>query len=270
MAPYEMTRGSATSDDQFAYFTPSGTSLVYRYQWSTEVWNRLPSCPQRDAGLAIVSGELVAVGGKYISYYTNKLFTLRSWKKWVEEYPPMNTERSCPAVIAASGYIITIGGYAGIWTSSVELLNICDKFRVWSEICGLRPLRNPSALICGEELYVIESDLGSQGYSYSLSHLSHSSPSHLTQFLKLLPPLPVDFATVTSLHGNLVLIGGEQHGSLANSIYQLKDEYWVEVGRMNYARKNCLAANISDRRGILIVGGIGGQGVKSSVEEFVG
>ena len=55
-----MKRGSATSDDEFAYFTPYNTYSVFRYKKSVE---ELPTCPYRNSTLVIIDGALTAVGG---------------------------------------------------------------------------------------------------------------------------------------------------------------------------------------------------------------
>ena len=60
-APCGMTRGSATTDHQFAYFRSHGSDLVYSYEWNTEQWNKLPSCPYRDCALVIIDGTLTTV-----------------------------------------------------------------------------------------------------------------------------------------------------------------------------------------------------------------
>ena len=86
-APYEMYRGSATTDHQFAYFISLHSDSVYRYEWNTEQWNELPSYPYYNCALVTIDGTLTTVGGYSISGYTNKLFTLRQ-RQWVEEYPP--------------------------------------------------------------------------------------------------------------------------------------------------------------------------------------
>ena len=113
-----MTRGFATTDHQFAYFTPHNSDSVYRYEWNTEQWNELPSCPYLNSALVIIDGTVTTVGGGY----TNKLFTLEQ-RQWVEEYPPMNTARSCPAVVSTSGsdYIIVIGGCGDVVVGLVQL-----------------------------------------------------------------------------------------------------------------------------------------------------
>ena len=146
-APYEMERGSATSDLQYAYFVPDNSHSVYRYEWSTEKWDELPPCPYHDSALVIVDGALTAVGGWDGSHYTNKLVTLQQ-RQWVEELPPMKTASSNTAVVSTSDgeYVLVIGGDG--WTTAVELFQV--RSRRWAELTHLpRPLTFPSATICG-------------------------------------------------------------------------------------------------------------------------
>ena len=152
-APCGMTRGSATTDDQFAYFTPGGFNLVYSYQLNAEKWKRLPPSPYCNFGLVIIDGELTAVGGDDGYRYTNKLFTSRQGQ-WVEHYPPMNTARFSPAVVSTSdgNYIVVIGGdVGGRWTATVELFHV--RSRRWYELTNLpQGLTQPSATICDNEV----------------------------------------------------------------------------------------------------------------------
>ena len=141
-----MERGSATTDHQFAYFTPFNSDLVYSYEWNTEQWNELPSSPYRECALVIIDGTLTTVGGISRSDRTNKLFTLQQ-RQWVNEYPPMNTARSSPGVVSTSGgdYIIVIGGRGdgGSWTGTVELFQV--KTRRWYKLTNIpQPLILPS------------------------------------------------------------------------------------------------------------------------------
>ena len=251
-----MTRGSATTDGQFAYFTPYGSTSVYRYEWRGEKWEELPSCPYRDSGLVIIDGELTTVGGYDGSFcYTNKLFTLRQ-KKWVEEYPPMNTACSSPAEVSTSDgeYLIVIGGFGGGgWTATVELFQM--NSRRWYKPTDLpQPLTSPSATICGDQLNVIGRD---NGYSCSLQALPSSDQpitSPLTLSWKPIPPLPVTWSTAATLCGQLVVIGGSRRdGSSVNSIHQLQ---WVEIGSMATGRNRCLVVSPSPDK-IIIVGGYG-------------
>ena len=264
-----MTRGSATTDHQFAYFRSHGSDLVYSYEWNTEQWNKLPSCPYRDCALVIIDGTLTTVGG-YRSGWTNKLFTLQQ-RQWVEEYPPMNNARSSPAVVSTSGgdYIIVIGGYGGGWTGTVELFQV--KTRRWYKLTNIpRPLPYPSATICSNQLHVIGYDDNS--YSCSIENLPSSdepitsqSIPHLISWTSL-PRLPVTQPTAATLYGQLVIIGGRQgFGSIVNSIHQLVDGQWVKIGSMSSNRMMCLVVSpLPDRMMI-----VGGWGAEDSVEECV-
>ena len=267
-APRNMMRGSAATDGRFVYITLEYSTSLYRYECSTEKWMELPSCPNKDSGLAIIDSELTTVGGVVgDDRYTNKLFILQQGK-WVEVYPPMKTARSNPAVVSTSdgGYLIAIGGYDRDFlpTAAVELFQV--KSRIWYKLTDLpQPLRDPSATICSDQLHVIGDDRN--GYSCSLQSLpSNDRPitSPLTLSWKPLP-LPVTYSTAATLCGQLVLIGGNQVWSLVNSIHQLVEGQWVEIGSMTSVRQWCLAVSLSPDR-ILIVGGEGGD---DSVEECV-
>ena len=267
-APCEMTRGSATTDGQFAYFTTWNSTSVYRYEWMGEKWEKLPLCPYSDSGLVIIDGKLTAVGGRDGSRYTNKLSTLQQ-KKWVKEYPPMNTTHSSPAIVSTSDgeYLIVIGGGGGgIWIATVELFQV--KSRRWYKLTDLpQPLPYPSATICGDQLNMIGTD--TNGFSCSLQALPSSDQpitSPLTLSWKPLPPLPlpVTFSTAATLCGQLVVIGGWQDGSPVNSIHQLVDGQWVEIGSMTTGRIDCLVVSPSPDK-IIIVGGWS----DNSIEECV-
>ena len=269
-APHNMERGSVATDGRFVYITSYyGSYSLYQYECSTEEWTELPVCPYENSGLAIIDSELTTVGGVDRAGRPNKLFTLRQGK-WVEVYPPMNTARSHPTVVSTSDvdYLIAIGGFDSGWTATVEQFQV--KSRRWYKLTDLpQPLRDPSATICGDQLHVIGRDR--DGYSCSLQSLpSNDRPitSPLTLSWKPLPPLPVTASTAATLCGQLVLIGGRQGGSPVNSIHQLVEGQWVEIGSMTRGRSRCLAVSLSPDR-ILIVGGWGGGFRADSVEECV-
>ena len=252
-----MIRGSSTTDGRFAYFTPRDSYSVYQYECSTEKWEELPSCPYHNSGLVIIDGELTAVGGEIDgSRCTNNLYTLRQGK-WVEKYPLMNAARSDTAVVSTSDgkYLIVIGGLGvggGRWTATVELFQV--KSRRWYQLTHLpQPLSLPSATICGDQLNVIGSD--PNGYSCSLAALPSSDQpitSPLTLSWKPLPPLPVKYSTAATLGGELVLIGGWRGLSSVNSIHQLVDGQWVEIGSMANGRSWCLVASPSPDKIIIV------------------
>ena len=278
-APCEMRRGSATTDHQFAYFTPHGSNTVYSYQWSTEKWEQLPPCPYRHSALVIIDGSLTAVGGEKKPFlrsikYTDKLFTQRRGK-WVKEYPPMNTARSRTAVVSTSDgdYIIVIGGWDGDyarWTTTVELFHMSSR-RLYELTDLPQPLNFPSATICGYQLHVIDG-YSYNGYSCSLQALLSSDQPIKSQSMRhfiswtSLPRLrlPMTYSTAATLSGQLVIIGGSRGMSSVNSIHQLVDGQWVEIGSMSRGREWCLVVSPSPDK-MIIVGGVG----EDSVEECI-
>ena len=270
-APHGMVRGSATTDDQFAYFTPHGSNSVYRYQLSTEKWEELPPSPYRKSGLVIIDGELTAVGGYGGYRYIKKLFTLRRGQ-WVEHYPPMNTARSSPAVVSTSdgNYIVVIGGYVGwgVWTATVELLHV--RSRRSYELTNLRWAHiQPSATICDNQIHVIGHD--GTGCSCSLQALLSSDQPITSQSISNiltwtpLPQLPVEWSTAATLCGQLVTVGGKRGGSVVNSIHRLLDGQWVKIGSMSSDRRLCLVVTPSPEKMMIV----GGYGAGDSVEECV-
>ena len=271
-APHQMRRGSATTDGQFAYFTPHGSTPLYQYEYSTEKWSDLPPCPYRDSGLAIIDNELTTVGGGEGIHgpITNKLFTLQR-RKWVEKYPPMNIACSSPAVVSTSdgGYLILIGGYDGDnrWTATIELFQV--KIRRQHKLTDLpQPLPRPSATICGDQLNVIGN--GNNGYSCSFQALPSSDrriTSPLALSWKPLPRPTVTWSTAATLCGQLVIIGDREDRSPVNSIHQLVDGEWVKIGSMASDRFLCLVASPSSDRIIIVGGGYGAFSALDSAEE---
>ena len=259
-APREMDRGSAVADLNIVYCSPSHSNSVYRYQLREDQWNDLPSCPYMNSGLVVIDGVLTAVGGHNGFRWTNKLFTLRQ-SRWVEEYPPMNTARSQHAVVSTSdgGHmnVIVIGGGGSEWIDAVELYNTGSS--TWSQITSLpRPLTSPSATICDDQLYVVGFD--GNGYSCSLQALLSSdhpiSSQSITRSLTWtpLPRLTVTDSTAATLCGQLVIIGGRRDGSPVNSIHQLVDGQWVNIGSMSSGKRLCLVASPSPDK-MVVVGG---------------
>ena len=268
-APDKMKIGSATSDGQFAYFLPEDalSNIVYRYEWSTEEWEKLPPCPYRGSALVVIDGTLTAVGGLNTGKAgTEKLVTLRK-NEWVEEHPPMNNARfNATAVVTADGnHTLVIGGHGN--DRAVELYLV--RHRRWFKLTSLpESLTHPQATICGNQLYVIGEY--KDGYSCSLDSLPSATSQCTSRMIswKALPCIPVYRPTVATLCGQLVIVGGQQHMYSVNSIYQLVLGEWVEIGCMSSKKKKCLVVN-SPKDKLLIVGGQTGYTVTNTVEECV-
>ena len=267
-APCGMRRGSAVTDQMTTYCAPRGSKSLYRYTMTEDKWEELPQCPYSDSVLVVIDSALTSVGGLDGSY-TNKIVTIRQ-SRWVEEYPPMNTARSSPAVVSTSdgGHMNVIaiggrGGGGGRWIDAVELFH--TGRRSWSRLTSLpQPLAQPSATICGNQLHVI--GLDGDGYSCSLQALLSSNQpigsQSRTPTWTPLPRLPVTRSTAATLCGQLVIIGGKRDGSSVNSIHQLVDGQWVNIGSISSGRSLCLVASPSPDK-MVVVGGASGTQLDS-------
>ena len=265
-APCDMSRGSAVTDQMMTYCATGDSNSLYRYTMTEDKWEKLPECPYRNSGLVVIDSGLTAVGGVDDGHSrTNKLVTLRQ-SRWVEEYPPMNIARSHHAVVSTSdgGHmnVIAIGGVGGGggWIDAVELFH--TGRRSWSRLTSLpRPLAYPSATICGNQFHVIGYD--DDGYSCSLQALLSSNQpigsQTRTPTWTPLPRLPVKHSTAATLCGQLVIIGGMRGGSTVNSIHQLVNGQWVNIGSMSSGRWMCLVASPSPDK-MVVVGGFGTNG----------
>lgn len=272
-----MPRGSATTDNQSAYFISSSSTSVCKYELNTDKWDVLTSCPYRDSGLVIINSELTAVGGYDGSCPSNELWTLQQGQ-WIKYYPPMKIARFHTAVVSTSDgkYIVVIGGQGDdAWTAAVEIFNVKNK--KWYELMNPLPLDLPlpSAVIHDDQLYVIGNK--GNGYSCSLKSLltmasDQPQPTTSQSVWTQLPCLPVIRSTPAILHECLVTIGGEQiitgkpkiQEKDVNSIHQLIDKEWVKIGCMSITRSECLVVSRSSEK-LLIVGGLQENGFEECV-----
>ena len=129
-------------------------------------------------------------------------------------------------------------------------------------------LTRPSAAICRNQLYVI----GLEGFGCSCSlqalpaidkPIKPQPILHIISWVPL-PRLPVGNSTATTLTGKLVIVGGSEDWSQLNSIHQLVDGQWVQIGSMSSRRWLSLVVCPSPTK-MMIVGGVG----LSSVEECI-
>ncbi|CAI8010936.1 hypothetical protein GBAR_LOCUS7129 [Geodia barretti] len=260
---FGMTRGSATSDQNFAYFTQLGSRAVHRYSLSGDTWSLLPQCPYRNCGLAIVDGALVALGGrKACSDYSNKLLTLRM-THWFEELPPMTVARDSPSLVVVehgSGTNILVAGGSvsdSRWTASVEILN--GRTKRWCSLVDLpKPLAFPSAALrqttTSGTLLLSVVDAYRECYACSL-YLSNESV--MASGWSSLPKLPASGSTATVLRGELVVVGGlKSSSSSVSCIHQLIDNQWVQLGTVSTGTECLIASTHCDQ--LVIVGGDGG------------
>ena len=272
-APWRMERGAAVAHGSVGYFSSLGSCDVFAYDSEKDDWSKLPECPQRDFGLAVINNLLTAVGGepsgRFSGDYTNRLVSFNG-SKWVTIFPPMPTKRCWLAVISAQNYLIAAGGGVGIaeTLSTVEVMN--SAIREWYTAASLpEPVYKMSATVCGGRLYL----LGGLDKNYtptcavftctldSLLHSCHppsQTPPHTNEagVWQRIADVPMMSSTCTTLNGRVLAVGGwDSHGTPTADVYMYNadSDSWPLVGHMSTARFLCLVVGLRDC--IIAVGG---------------
>ena len=270
-APCQMARGAAVVHNgvSVGYFRPDGSNNVFAYDSKKDDWRKLPQCPQRNFGLAVINNRLTAVGGLSMDgEHTNRLVSFNG-SKWVKMFPPMPTKQYWPAVITAQNHLIAVGGWGvGGFLSTVEVMNIDTQ--TWYTAASLpEPVQLMSATICGGCLYLLggwnKNDNSTRAvFMCTLDSLFHScqQPSHTASHTneasvwQRIADVPMWCSTCTTLNGRLLAVGGEDSSGIHTAdvyMYDSDSDTWPCVGHMSKARSRCLVVGLKDC--IIAVGG---------------
>jgi serine/threonine protein kinase len=113
-APFEMSRGAAVVDGNVAYFM-NRNGEVCSYTVSRRKWSKLPNYPYCDSSLAVINGQLTAIGGcKEVDNkdtYTNKLLSLPGYK---EVFFAMPTKRRGTTAVTSKKHLIVASRSDGL------------------------------------------------------------------------------------------------------------------------------------------------------------
>ena len=92
-APFNISRRAAVVDGDMAYFM-NWNGEACSYKLTRKKWSKLPKCPYENSSLAVINGQVTAIGGCKNIYikdtYTNKLLSLPGY---TEVFPAMPTKR---------------------------------------------------------------------------------------------------------------------------------------------------------------------------------
>ena len=280
-APDIMFRGAAVVHGNAAYFTPYGSVRVYSYKniLGKEQWSRVTDNPNKEFGLAVISGILTSVGG-YNSHDvdTNILLSLSLSEEWQEVFPRMPTPRNRTACITAENVLVVAGGTADDTLATVEVMEINTK--QWSTVSSLpQKLHSSSGIICKDSFYLAG---GFNGVLQSKSVFTCSLSDILqpptlgfrirktffwSNVWKEISSLPVTGSTLASCGGHLLAIGGwdDSENSTTDVFrYDSHSDSWHITSQMKKKRSQCLVATCSFSENRLIV--VGGYGNTDSVE----
>ena len=263
-APVAITRGSAAAGDGKCYFVSERDNTLRMYDVEKDDWFLLRNTPFTNSSLAVIDGLLTAIGGKRgirhsADYeFTNKLYSLSNRRGWIEKFPPMkmdpaqgvNSKKESPAIVQSGNSLIVIGGRTeSMPQSRIDVLN--TRTLEWSDAPELpRASSAPSATICGDRLYVMNSD-GWVVQCFLDELLGQSEPAG--SVWSTIANAPQEYATCGSLSGHLVAIGGKGYSSTINAYVPTKNS-WYNIDRLDFGRSKPLVAQLSEDK-LILVGG---------------
>ena len=274
-APLEMVRGAAVVDGDMAYFMNfDGEGSCYIV--SSKKWSKLPKCPYQFSSLAVINGQLTAIGGCKVvdnkDTYTNKLLSLPGYK---EVFPAMPTKRQDTTAVTSKEHLIVAGGAIGV-LDRLKIVELMDtKSLVWSTVASLpHPYSDASGTICGDQLYMLggmDDKNETSVLTCSLTELLQSSSSSIWHRVTDTPDY---HSTCAAVNGELLAVGGcDKDGKPSSAIhkYNLTTNSWDLISNMPTARWHSLVTILPTNE-LMIVGGriglIGGNTDKIEITKF--
>jgi N-acetylneuraminic acid mutarotase len=256
-APLKMIRGAAVVDGDMAYFM-LWSGEVCSYNVSSKKWSKFPKYPYCDSSLALINGQLTAIGGCKEFYkkdtYTNKLLSLPGYK---EVFPAMPTKRRATTAVTSKEHLIVAGGRIGVLDrlNTVEVMD--TKILVWSTVASLPHLYSEaSGTICGDQLYIL-GGRDSKGKTTSVLTCSLTELLQSSSIWHRVADAPVYNSTCTAVNGELLAVGGRnEDGKLSSGIhkYNPASNSWDLISNMPTARWNSLVAVLPINE-MMVVGG---------------
>ena len=260
-APFLMCRGAAVVDGDMAFFM-NLDGKVCSYNFTSKKWSKLPDCPYKHSSLAVINGQLTAIGGykdifnKYT--FSNKLLSLPDYK---EVFPAMPTERSDPITVTSKEHLIVAGGKIGWSAAKSNIVEVMDtKSLVWSTVASLpHPYTGASGTICGDQIFML-GGWDSKGklksvLTCSLIELLQSSSS--SSIWHRVADAPAYYSTCAAVNGELLAVGGcdnEEWTSSAIHKYNQTTNSWDLISNMPTARCFSFVAVFSTNE-MMVVGG---------------
>ena len=256
----------------------SDSGKVLMFNSGTEQWGVLPECPKMNFSIAVVNGQLTAIGGRHSVRVTNTLLSLSqdkpdiSQQKWLEQLPPMTYCRNSPAVVAANTSLIVAGGWEKFHRMKTEVEVMDTQTLQWFTVASLPlPLSEATATICGDRLYlgsgicsgregtksVLECEVKDLLQSQPPSLASRIGLSRRPQVWREVVQLPLRESSLVTFQGHLLAVGGEVRGADSTSEvreYVATTNSWNVISHMRVQRRSSLAVVLPNNT-LMVCGG---------------
>ena len=288
-APFKTYGESVAVIGGIVYCYDNINNKILMFNSETGQWTVLPECPKRFFSIAIVNGQLTAIGGSHLQSLTDTktLLSLQhnqldiSQQKWTEQFPPMTYYHNNPAVATTNTSLIVAGGFGPDKKKApVEVMDT-QTFH-WSTVASLpHPLWQATATICGSTLYLGGGFYDEETNSVlmcEVSDLLQSQPPSLAtrlglsrsrQVWKEVTELPIVLSSLITLQGQLLAVGGGatlDEASTTSEVrqYDVTTNSWNVISEMKVKRQYCFTAVLPNDR-VMVCGGGTPDGVTDSV-----
>ena len=269
-----MSRGACVLDvrTNIAYFM-NYEGEVCSYDISSRHWSELPRYHYNSGSLAVVNGQLTAIGGRKVAgECTDELWSLEGQSSWTNVLKSMPTSRCEVTTVSTTHHLIvaggTITGRLCDCTTAVEMMNTTTLD--WSTVASLRhPHTKASAVLCRSHIYMLggkdDKAMTKSVLTCSLTELLRSSPSE--EVWHSIADAPNYFSTCAAVNGELLAVGGcDKDTEAVNTIhkYNAATSSWDHIDSMPAARYYCLLMTPTNNETV-VVGGFEAMG--SSTDE---
>ena len=277
-APFKTKGESVAVNGGIVYCYDFDEDKILMFNSETGQWTVLPACPKECFSIAIVNGQLTAIGGSQSGRDTKTLLSLQhnqldiSQQKWTEQFPPMTYYHNSPAVATTNTSLIVAGGCGpDEEKATVEVMDT-QTFH-WSTVASLpHPLYAATATICGSRLYLGGGFTGGATNSVLMCEVSDLlQPQSLatrlgifrSQVWKEVTELPVVCSSLVTLHDQLLAVGGGITSEVRQ--YDVPTNSWNVISEMKVKRQRCFTAVLPNDR-VIVCGGNTPNGITDSVE----
>ncbi len=240
--------------------------IIMEYDIGSGKWATLPSYRAYYFATAVVSNQLVLVGGLEHESYSKVLGVWGDDRKaWTHPYPEMPTARRNCSVVVYNEWLVAAGGMAGgERLSCVEVLNTDNK-QWYAGPPTPAPWNSMKTAVVGDMGYFMGGFDNAGRYTAKvyqvsiptlLSHITSSGTDRL--IWTEIPGLQLINSTPVSISGSLLAVGGRDNDDdeavTAIDLYQPDSGAWVKVGDLLSPRCDCTCAMTTDRE-VLVAGG---------------
>ncbi len=240
--------------------------IVMEYDIGSGEWTTLPRYRACNFAMAVISNQLVLVGGDEQGGCSKVLGVWGADRKvWTHPYPDMPTARSKSSAVVYNEWLVVVGGVAsGKPLSNVEVMNT-GSGKWYTTLPTPTPWYSMKTAVVGDLVYFMGGN--SMGYCVCiptlLSHITSKASSGTDrQIWKEVPELHLRLSTPLSISGSLLAVGGmdkDYKAVTAIHLYQPDSVAWVKVGDLPFPRYNCTCAMTTDRKLLVAGGGDGGR-----------